>query len=67
MADISATNRELQSAIRSRQSYLQTSSVNWSSLAECDKKIEGYEKGLARLKSYRDCYFPNWRELTTAE
>jgi len=67
MADISATTRDHQNAIRSRENSLQTSNVNWASLAAHDTKIEGYEKGLARLKSYRNCYFPNWQELTTAE
>jgi hypothetical protein len=67
MADISATNRDKASAIRTRETMLQTPSVNWGDLAKQDAKIEGYEKGLNRLKNYREVYFPNWRELVTEE
>ena len=67
MSDICATSRELATAIRSRDAILQTGNVSWNNLAEKDKQIEGYEKGLARLKSYRSCYFPNWSKLLTEE
>lgn len=67
MADISATSRDKASAIRTRETMLQTSSVNWAGLAKKDSEIEGYEKGLDRLKNYREVYFPNWRELVTEE
>jgi hypothetical protein len=67
MSDIRATSRELATAIRSRDAILQTSNVSWANLAEKDKQIEGYEKGLARLKSYRDVYFPNWKSIATEE
>ena len=65
MSDIRATNRALNQAQRERISYLQTTSVNWASLAAHDAKITGYEKGLATLKEYRACYFPNWETLVT--
>ena len=67
MGDIRATSRSLNQAQRERISYLQTTSVNWSALAAHDAKIAGYEKGLATLKEYRDCYFPNWKEMATEE
>ena len=65
MSDIRATGRALNQAQRERISYLQTTSVNWSSLAAHDAKIAGYEKGLATLKEYRATYFPNWEALVT--
>lgn len=65
MADIRATDRDLNQAVRSRDLLLQTSNVNWSKLVEHDSKIESYQRGLDRLKSYRNRYFPNWKQLTT--
>jgi hypothetical protein len=42
---------------------LDTTSVDWSELAKKDQEIEGYEKGLARLKEYRNQLFPNWKAM----
>lgn len=65
MSDIRATSRSLSQAQRERIKFLQTSNVDWSSLAKHDAAIAGYEKGLATLKEYRETYFPNWQDMVT--
>lgn len=67
MEDIKATGRSLDTAKRSRITMLQSTSVDWSALGAQDKKIEGYEAGLTRLKGYRDCLFPNWKNMVVAD
>jgi hypothetical protein len=42
---------------------LDTTSVDWSELAKKDQQIEGYERGLARLKEYRNQLFPTWKSM----
>ena len=67
MEDIRATTRVLSNTIRERENILQTGNVSWADLAEKDKQIESYKKGLAKLKSYRETYFPNWKSIATEE
>jgi len=42
---------------------LDTNNVDWSALAQKDQEIEGYEKGLNRLKEYRNTLFPTWKTM----
>lgn len=60
---IEKTKEQLEEAELSRESALESSSVNWSALMEADANIESLEMGLQILKNYRDQYFPQWETI----
>lgn len=60
---IEKTARELDKTRRYRETMLDTTNVDWKALAEKDQQIEGYEKGLNRLKEYRNRLFPTWKAI----
>jgi hypothetical protein len=46
---------------------LKTKNVQWNDVAKKDQQIEGYEAGIKRLKGLRSQYFPQWKEMVSAD